>query len=193
VVSRGGRTSDTPLLIVLGHLLSASRAVEAYKVTAADLAYLRGRSTSLGGMRPKCTVIDDDGALSIGKFPNIADERAVSKGEVLALTVADRVEQVLAVWRKTGRNAWSKCLSNSFRLRKSSNAARFSTGLPRLAMLYVIGFSVVTKTSELEFVGCALGRYWGAKCLRFKVLPRPSLVGRPLRLPAAFTAGKLVP
>ena len=84
-----------PPLIELGHLLSASRAVEAKKETAADLAYLRGRGTSLGGMRPKCTVTDDDGALSIGKFPSIADERAVTKGEVLALTLA----------RKAGINA----------------------------------------------------------------------------------------
>jgi serine/threonine-protein kinase HipA len=82
----GRRTA--PPLIELGHLLSASRAFEANKETAADLAYLRGRGTSLGGMRPKCTVIDDDGALSIGKFPSIADERAVTKGEVLALTLA---------------------------------------------------------------------------------------------------------
>jgi serine/threonine-protein kinase HipA len=89
----GRRTA--PPLIELGHLLSASRAVEANKETAADLAYLRGRGTSLGGMRPKCTVIDDDGALSIGKFPSIADERAVTKGEVLALTLA----------RKAGINA----------------------------------------------------------------------------------------
>jgi serine/threonine-protein kinase HipA len=82
----GRRTA--PPLVELGHLLSASRAVEAHKETAADLAYLRGRGTSLGGMRPKCTVIDDDGALSIGKFPSIADERAVTKGEVLALRLA---------------------------------------------------------------------------------------------------------
>ena len=82
----GRRTA--PPLVELGHLLSASRAVEANKETATDLAYLRGRGTSLGGMRPKCTVIDDDGALSIGKFPSIADERAVTKGEVLALTLA---------------------------------------------------------------------------------------------------------
>jgi serine/threonine-protein kinase HipA len=90
-----GIRRTAPPLIELGHLLSASRAVEANKETAADLAYLRGRGTSLGGMRPKCTVIDDDGALSIGKFPSIADERAVTKGEVLALTLA----------RKAGINA----------------------------------------------------------------------------------------
>ncbi|MBV9990779.1 MAG: type II toxin-antitoxin system HipA family toxin [Alphaproteobacteria bacterium] len=84
-----GRRSAPPL-IELGHLLGASRAIEANRETAADLAYLRGRGTSLGGLRPKCTVIDDDGALSIGKFPSIADERAVTKGEVLALTLARR-------------------------------------------------------------------------------------------------------
>ena len=84
----GRRTA--PPLIELGALLSASRAVEANQETAADLAYLRGRGTSLGGMRPKCTVIDEDGALSIGKFPSIADERAVTKGEVLALTLAKK-------------------------------------------------------------------------------------------------------
>ena len=89
----GRRTA--PPLIELGALLSASRAVEANKETAADLAYLRGRGTSLGGMRPKCTVVDEDGALSIGKFPSITDERAVTKGEVLALTLA----------RKAGINA----------------------------------------------------------------------------------------
>jgi len=82
----GRRT--VPPLIELGHLLSASRAFEANKETAVDLAYLSSRGTLLGGMRPKCTVIDDDGSLSIGKFPSIADERAVTKGEVLALTLA---------------------------------------------------------------------------------------------------------
>jgi serine/threonine-protein kinase HipA len=33
-------------------------------------------------------VIDDNGALSIGKFPSVSDERAVTKGEVLALHLA---------------------------------------------------------------------------------------------------------
>ncbi len=69
-------------------MLSASRALEANRETASDLAYLRGRGTSLGGMRPKCTIVDEDGALSIGKFPSITDERAVTKGEVLALILA---------------------------------------------------------------------------------------------------------
>lgn len=82
-----GRRTAPPLL-ELRHLLSASRAVETETETAADLAYLRGRGTSLGGMRPKCSVVDDDGTLAIGKFPSVQDERAVTKGEVLAMTLA---------------------------------------------------------------------------------------------------------
>jgi serine/threonine-protein kinase HipA len=78
----------TPPLIELQQLVAASRAVEMHEETAADLAYLRGRGTSLGGMRPKCSVVDEAGNLSIGKFPSVADERAVTKGEVLAMRLA---------------------------------------------------------------------------------------------------------
>lgn len=84
----GHRT--TPPLIELEHLLAATRAVETETETAADLAYLRGRGTSLGGLRPKCTVVDDEGRLSIGKFPSVTDERPVTKGEVLAMRLARR-------------------------------------------------------------------------------------------------------
>ena len=52
------------------------------------LAYLLGRGTSLGGLRPKCALADDDDALGIGKFPSVQDERAVTKGEVLAKQLA---------------------------------------------------------------------------------------------------------
>jgi serine/threonine-protein kinase HipA len=77
-------------VVVLRDLLAATRAVETNPESAADLAYLRGRGTSLGGMRPKCTVVDDAGHLSIGKFPSVHDERAVTKGEVLAMQLAER-------------------------------------------------------------------------------------------------------
>lgn len=82
----GHRTA--PPFVELSHLISATRAVENNTETTSDLAYLRGRGTSLGGMRPKCTVVDEKGLLSIGKFPSIKDERAVTKGEVLALQLA---------------------------------------------------------------------------------------------------------
>ncbi len=87
-IEEGRRT--TPPLIELAQLLAATRAVETNTETEADLAYLRGRGTSLGGLRPKCSVIDEDGRLAIGKFPSVTDERSVTKGEVLALRLARR-------------------------------------------------------------------------------------------------------
>jgi serine/threonine-protein kinase HipA len=39
-------------------------------------------------MRPKCTIVDDEWGLCLGKFPSIADERAYTKAEVLALHLA---------------------------------------------------------------------------------------------------------
>ncbi len=85
-VQKGGRSA--PPLIELRALLAATRAVETNTDTARDLQYLRGRGTSLGGMRPKCSILNDDGVLSIGKFPSVGDERSVTRAEVLALRLA---------------------------------------------------------------------------------------------------------
>jgi serine/threonine-protein kinase HipA len=82
----GRRTA--PPLVELPDLLRATRAVEQQSETLADLEYLRGRGTSLGGMRPKCSVRDKRWGLCIGKFPSVADERPCTKGEVLALRLA---------------------------------------------------------------------------------------------------------
>ena len=89
----------TPPLLELAQLMAASRAVELNKETEADLRYLRGRGTSVGGMRPKCTVVDDDGHLAIGKFPSIKDDRCVTRGEVLALHLAAKAGISVAVSR----------------------------------------------------------------------------------------------
>lgn len=83
----GRRT--TPPLLELEKIMSASRAVELGTETAEDLKYLRGKGTSLGGARPKCSLIDGNGALALGKFPSIKDERSVTRGEVLSLRLAD--------------------------------------------------------------------------------------------------------
>ncbi|MHB1666114.1 type II toxin-antitoxin system HipA family toxin [Thiomonas sp.] len=84
-----GRRS-TPPLIELDRIFQASRALERGQETAEDLRYLQGKGTSLGGMRPKCTMVDEDGCLAIGKFPSVGDTRSVTRGEVLALKLASR-------------------------------------------------------------------------------------------------------
>ena len=84
------RERRTPPLLELHQLLASSHAIENSTETAQDLAFLRGRATSLGGLRPKCSLRDSDGQLAIGKFPSVTDQRCVTKGEVLALKLASR-------------------------------------------------------------------------------------------------------
>jgi serine/threonine-protein kinase HipA len=87
-VEKGRR--NTPPLIELERIYQSSRAVEHGQETAEDLRYLQGKGTSLGGMRPKCTMVDEDGWLAIGKFPSVSDTRSVTRAEVLALKLAAR-------------------------------------------------------------------------------------------------------
>lgn len=85
-VEKGERA--TPPIIELQRIYTASRAVERGVETEQDLRYLQGKGTSLGGMRPKCTIVDEHGSLAIGKFPSVNDARSVTRGEVLALHLA---------------------------------------------------------------------------------------------------------
>ncbi|HEY7887953.1 MAG TPA: type II toxin-antitoxin system HipA family toxin [Steroidobacteraceae bacterium] len=78
----------TPQFIELEKIYAATRAVEQGTETEADLRFLQGKGTSLGGLRPKCTVLDTDGTLAVGKFPSVTDTRQVVRGEVLALKLA---------------------------------------------------------------------------------------------------------
>ncbi len=82
---RSSARHRTPQLVDLGKIAAAARRVEEGTEGAADLQYLQGKATSLGGLRPKCTVLEEDGALAIGKFPSVKDERSVTRSEVLAL------------------------------------------------------------------------------------------------------------
>jgi len=77
-----------PPLIELKRIYQSSQSVERGQETVEDLRYLQGKGTSLGGMRPKCSIVDEDGWLSIGKFPSMNDARSVTRCEVLALKLA---------------------------------------------------------------------------------------------------------
>jgi len=77
-----------PPLIELERIYQSSQSLERGQETLEDLRYLQGKGTSLGGMRPKCSILDTNGLLSIGKFPSIGDTRSVTRAEVLALQLA---------------------------------------------------------------------------------------------------------
>lgn len=85
VADPGPGKRASPPILELGHLLRAATAVDEDNETAADLRLLLERGSPLGGMRPKCTIVDDDGRLAIGKFPASSDGHDVVRGEVLAL------------------------------------------------------------------------------------------------------------
>lgn len=80
-----GERYRTPHIVELAQVASATRRIEDGTDTIADLEYLQGKATSLGGLRPKCTVLDEDGALALGKLPSVADGRSIVRAEALAL------------------------------------------------------------------------------------------------------------
>lgn len=89
----------TPQLLDLGRIAAAAHKLEEGNDTEADLAYLLGNATSLGGLRPKCSVLEEDGELAIGKFASIQDERPIVRGEVLALRLLAHAGSRAAVAR----------------------------------------------------------------------------------------------
>lgn len=91
-----GEAFRTPQLVELAKVYDSTRAVERGTESEADLAYLQGKATSLGGLRPKSTVFEEDGQLAIGKFPSVGDSRAIVRGEVLALKLMERAQLVPA-------------------------------------------------------------------------------------------------
>ncbi|MBL8314242.1 MAG: type II toxin-antitoxin system HipA family toxin [Rubrivivax sp.] len=108
----GQRT--TPPLIELEQMARAVHAVETSTETQEDLRYLQGKGTSLGGMRPKCSVIDGNGRLAIGKFPSVGDTVDVTRGEVLALHLAERAGIDAAKARVTELNGTPVALIERF-------------------------------------------------------------------------------
>ncbi|MBK5292601.1 MAG: type II toxin-antitoxin system HipA family toxin, partial [Acidobacteriia bacterium] len=81
-------TGKLPPLIRLQALLRAADAVHSETDTAADLRFLLGAGSPLGGARPKSAVSLTDDRLALAKFPKPDDTRDIAAGEILALTLA---------------------------------------------------------------------------------------------------------
>jgi serine/threonine-protein kinase HipA len=88
-----------PPLIRLSALLNAALRVTADQDTDEDLKLLLAPGSSLGGARPKASVIDRDGNLSIAKFPQQNDLVPVSAWEAVALTLAAKAGIPTPDWR----------------------------------------------------------------------------------------------
>ncbi|MEW6281198.1 MAG: HipA domain-containing protein [Candidatus Eremiobacterota bacterium] len=89
-----------PPLVELPRLLSATDRFLAREDSAADLALLLAPGSSLGGARPKASVIDTDGQLALAKFPARQDDLPVVEWESVALRLAHEAGIAVPEWRR---------------------------------------------------------------------------------------------
>lgn len=95
-----------PALIQLNRLLHSTERILRNEETDEDLQLIFAPGSSLGGARPKASVIDNHGHLSIAKFPKETDEYSMETWEEIALRLAKRAgittphHQLLIVARK---------------------------------------------------------------------------------------------
>jgi serine/threonine-protein kinase HipA len=82
--------AGVPALVDLGRLLEITERILRDEETDDDLRLIFAPGSSLGGARPKASVIDQHGRLSIAKFPKETDEYSIETWEEIALRLAER-------------------------------------------------------------------------------------------------------
>lgn len=82
--------AGVPALIELGRLLQITERILRDEETDEDLQLIFAPGSSLGGARPKASVIDQHGHLSIAKFPKETDDYSMETWEEVALQLAEQ-------------------------------------------------------------------------------------------------------
>ncbi|MCP1850104.1 hypothetical protein J2R80_003927 [Bradyrhizobium sp. USDA 4541] len=80
--------AGVPALIELGRLLQITERILRDEETDEELQLIFAPGSSLGGGRPKASVIDQHGRLSIAKFPKETDDYSMETWEEIALRLA---------------------------------------------------------------------------------------------------------
>jgi serine/threonine-protein kinase HipA len=88
--------AGVPALVELGRLLQVTERLLRDEETDEDLQLIFAPGSSLGGARPKASVIDQQGRLAIAKFPEETDDYSIETWEEIALRLADRAGIVTA-------------------------------------------------------------------------------------------------
>ena len=79
-----------PALIDLSRLMQITERIDRDEETEEDLRLIFAPGSSLGGARPKASVIDQRGHLSIAKFPKESDDYSIETWEEIVLRLAAR-------------------------------------------------------------------------------------------------------
>jgi serine/threonine-protein kinase HipA len=80
--------NGVPALVELGRLLQITERILRDEETDEDLQLIFAPGSSLGGARPKASVVDQHGYLSIAKFPKETDDYSIEIWEEVALRLA---------------------------------------------------------------------------------------------------------
>jgi len=91
--------ASIPPLVELPRLLAATERLVDDNETAEDLRLMLVPGSSLGGARPKASVRDHDGSLSIAKFPRKDDGSNVVVWEAVTLSLAEKAGIRVPLWR----------------------------------------------------------------------------------------------
>jgi len=87
-VHHASNGTGVPPLIDLGKLLNSTDRILRDEGTEADLALVLAPGSSLGGARPKASVRDAHGRLSVAKFPKDEDGYSLETWEAITLSLA---------------------------------------------------------------------------------------------------------
>lgn len=82
--------TGVPAIIELGRLVQITERILRDEETDEDLQLIFAPGSSLGGARPKASVVDQHGHLSIAKFPKETDEYSIETWEEVALRLAEK-------------------------------------------------------------------------------------------------------
>lgn len=130
---RSPAAAGVPGLIDLSRLLGVTERILREEETDEDLQLIFAPGSSLGGARPKASVVDQHGRLSIAKFPKETDEYSMEMWEFVALNIAKRAgiqTPVYELLRVAGRPV---LLSRRFD-RTDATRVPFLSGLSMLSL-----------------------------------------------------------
>lgn len=125
--------TGVPPLMELGRLLQSTERLLRDEETDEDLQLIFAPGSSLGGARPKASVIDQHGHLSIAKFPKENDEYSIETWEEIALQLAERAGIITAKHQLL--NVAGKAVLLSRRFDRASGGTR----IPFLSAMAMLG------------------------------------------------------
>ncbi len=77
-----------PSILLLGKLLGITERLQSDEDTDTELELLVAPGASLGGARPKASVVNAGGNLAVAKFPGVTDDYSRERWEAIALDLA---------------------------------------------------------------------------------------------------------